>query len=111
RDLHPGARLLHGQTPRRLEIRLPAPVAVLRAVGPAAVRPRHARLAVRSRIHAALWRQGTPAAESLCTRLEYPDADRLALRLALGLHTLRRGLAGAAGRGDALHRRRQPDQP
>ena len=55
--------------------------------------------------------QGRDPAASLCTGVQHAAAPGVAVRLALGLHAVQRGLAGAAGRRNALHRRRRADQP
>ena len=105
-DLHPRARLLHraSSEPVRLDVGLRAAVAVLQALGPAALRPGDARRGVRGRVRAPL----RPAQARALLRA-YALASATQLRLAslydstLGLHALRRGLPRAAGRPHEVH--------
>ena len=96
---------------RRLEMGVPAPVAVLQTLGPPALRPEDAGRGVPGRVHAPLRQARREPAAGLLARVQHADAARVAVRLALGLHALRRGHARAAGRAHELHRRRRAHQP
>ena len=61
---------------------------------------------VPGRVHAPLRRKARQPAAGLRARVQHADAPGVAVRLALGLHAVRRRHARAAGRGHALHRRR-----
>jgi hypothetical protein len=98
--------------PRRggaLEVRLRAAVAVLQAVGPAALQPGHARPGVPRRVHAPLREGRRGVAGGPRPGRNHAVAAGLGLRLLLGFYALQRRVHGPAQGPHGLHFGGPPD--